>query len=458
MQRKLDEISEGNDSTDLTSRRDFFRRSLGLAAGLGIAPALFSPETAWATGRYTEWGWPTPYRRVSQKSVQWLKSKGWWPLQVAWNPLWSDGNVVLFVMMHQMLLEKRGIEVHYVPLLAAANMNEVFVPGKVQVAQAGSLGLLRLIDLSVPTAALAVYPAQRQAFLVHPDSPLKSFTPDSPHDTGLVQLKGQKVLHRPAVVGITIGSTTHMGWLLAAKTLGLEANRDYVIKNTAPPDIITMPQGIDVVGMWEPNVLLMTQFRKNARIVELIDRYEIFTGYSYMRGEIETHAPDVVQAYADAFTEAVLYSRLRSTQVLKAFAADPSQLGREPKLIEEDAATHVFDPKPTLNYIFLDTDGFYVPLEVFQAGVMYDAGILKRRYGPDDYRSVLRPQYLKDTYKHLGWKTPSAPAFLPEHWSGKVGNLPYPPYGLMYMGKQAFPAPGDLTRPWSFGGKLFQPA
>lgn len=429
------------------SRRQFIGQGVIAAGVVGLTAGLIGPSAASAAD-FSEWGWPRPYRKISAKSITWLKSKGWWPLKVAWNPLWSDGNLVLFAMQHYKLLQQRGLEAEFPAFLAAGLMNEVFIPGKIQVAQAGSLGLLRIIDLKIPTAAVTSFPAQRQAFLVPPDSPLKN---------GLIDLKDQKVLGRPAVCGVTIGSTNHLGFIIAAKVLGLKEGTDYVMKNMGPADIVTMPKGIDVTGIWEPNVLLMTEFRKNARILELIDRYEFFNGYSYMRGEIEQHAPDVVQAYTDAFVEARLIARLKQTEVLEAFAKDPSQRGRDPKLLARDAAIHVFDPKPTLNYPFENTGGFWIPLEAYQAGVMADAKILTRRYTEADFKSVIRAQYLAKTYESLGWKVPSKPVFLPHDWKGEAGKPPYPPYGLMHMGKQTFPGPGDLTKEWRFAGKTYKP-
>jgi sulfonate transport system substrate-binding protein len=429
-----------------TPRRTFVKQTAAVVAAAGLAPALLAPRAA-AAATPADWGWPQPYERVSQKSVDWLKGKGWWPLQVAWNPLWSDGNLVLFIMQHYKLLEQRGVDAEFPAFLAAGNMNEVFVPGKIQVAQAGSLGLLRIIDLNVPAAAVACYPAQRQAFLVPPDSPLQS----------LADLKGQKVLKRPAVWAVTIGSTNHLGMLIAAKVLGLEENKDFVLRNTGPADILLMPKGIDIAGMWEPNVLLMTEFRRNARILELIDTYEFFNGYSYMRGELEQNAPDVIQAYTDAFVEARLIARSRPKEVIDAFAAHPSQRGREPALIQRDAEVHVLHPKPTLNYPFENTSGFWIPLETYQANVMTDANVLKRRYTEADFKSVLRPRYLAQTYAKLGWATPRQPAFIPAGWKGTPGQPPYPPYGLLHQGRQAFPEPGDLVREWQFGGKTFKP-
>ena len=42
----------------------------------GIVPA--------AAQGFNEWGWPQPYDKVSDKSIAWLKQKGWWPLAVGW--------------------------------------------------------------------------------------------------------------------------------------------------------------------------------------------------------------------------------------------------------------------------------------------------------------------------------------------------------------------------------------
>lgn len=421
-----------------------------LLQGAAAAAATSLLPTALAQGSSTtEWGFPQPYAQVDAKSVQWLKSKNWWPLKVAWNPLWSDGNVLIFIMRRHGLLQKRGIEAEFPQILTAGLMNEAFVPGNLQIAQAGSLGLLRIVDLKVPAAAVACYPAQRQAFLVPPDSPLKN---------SIAELKGQAVLKRPAVVGVTVGSTNHLGLLIAAKTLGLKEGEDFIVKNLGPGEIITMPKGIDVTGIWEPNVLLMSDYLKNARILEPIDNYEIFNGYSYIRGELEQSAPDVIQAYVDALVEARLIARLRADEVVKDMVADPSQRGRDPALVRRDAEIHAINPKPTINYPFENVRGFWTDLEVFQAGVMADANILKRRYTAADMATVLRPKYMETTFQKLGWNVPKAPPFLPPNWSGTVGKPPYPPYGTAMMGRQEFPAPGDLSREWTFGGKTYKPA
>ncbi|MCU4161980.1 hypothetical protein AiwAL_18125 [Acidiphilium sp. AL] len=421
---------------------------MSVLAAAGLVDAGFGSGKAFAaTADWTHWGWPQPYQQISDKSVNWLKSKDWWPLNIAWNPLWSDGNILLYTMKRYKLLEKRGIKAKFQPILTAGVMNEAFIPGRIQIAQAGSLSLPPLIDLKIPTVAVATYPAQRQPFLVHPDSPLRV----------LSDLKGQKVLKRPAVCGVTYGSTNYLGLMIAARVLGLKEGTDFVVDNMGPGTIITMPNGVDVTAIWAPNGVLMVDFLKNARIIGLVDTYEIFNGYSYVRGEISQKAPDVVQAYVDAFLESRLLLELNSREIIDTFIKDPSQQGREPKLIKLDVEYNCLNPSPTINYPYRDTDGFWDDLEAFQDNIMAALNVFPRRYSKADFHAIIQPQYMGSAYARLGWKPPAAPAFIPADWKGKVGEPPYPPYGLMYMGKQNFPKPNDLLKPWPFGGVLYKP-
>ena len=74
-----------------------------------------------------------------------------------------------------------------------------------------------------------------------------------------------------------------------------------------------------------------------------------------------------------------------------------------------------------------------------------------------DFKTVLRPKYMADTYARLGWKIPAAPPFLPADWKGVVGRPPYPKYGLGGMGPQPFPAPGDPDSRTLPSGSRFAP-
>jgi len=52
----------------------------------GIVPA--------AAQSFTDWGWPQPYEKVSQKSIDWLKQKGWWPVGIGWQGPFSGQNTI----------------------------------------------------------------------------------------------------------------------------------------------------------------------------------------------------------------------------------------------------------------------------------------------------------------------------------------------------------------------------
>lgn len=398
-----------------------------------------------ARGNFNEWGFPQPYQEISQASVDWLKSKGWWPLQVAWNSGWSEEDMILFTMKNQEFLEKRGIEVEWTHFLAAAFMNEAFIPGQIQVAQAGSLGLMAAMGSGVPTVALNTIPAAPQGYLVPPDSPLES----------LQDLKEQKVLGHPANWAVTFGSTNHLSAILAASALGLEQGRDYVLQNTTPEDIITLPQGIDVTGIWEPNVQRMSEINENARLLQW-DYFLTQNGYGYIRGEIEENAPDVVQAYVDAFVESQLWMRRYPDEAVANYQQAPESRGKEPELIRGQAELYNLSLKPTKNYIY-DGSFFWAPIEAFNSQAGVDAGILEDKFSEDDFRKVFGSNYMADTYDRLGWAVPESPPFIPDDWDGEVGEPPYSPWGPEAVGKQEFPEPSDLTREWKFGGETYGP-
>src|SRR5947207_11522200 len=157
----------------------------------------------------------------------------------------SSGEMIGHVLQTQKLLEKRGIETDWRTFVAAGFSNEAFIPGRIQVANTGALGVLALLSNKVPTRAVATHsPALTHAATVPLDSPLKS----------LADLKGQKVLKRPAVVGTTTGSTNHFGFIAAAHYLGLKQDEDYELRSTTHGDLATGPKGDDVFTIWEPHV------------------------------------------------------------------------------------------------------------------------------------------------------------------------------------------------------------
>jgi len=100
-------MSDHDDPIARTLQAQHTRREL-LKSGALAAGAMAmggTPAFAQSAGAFTDWGWPKPYTQVSTKSKDWLKSKGWWPLKIAWNPHWSDGNLVVYVMNKYKLME-----------------------------------------------------------------------------------------------------------------------------------------------------------------------------------------------------------------------------------------------------------------------------------------------------------------------------------------------------------------
>jgi len=414
----------------------------GLAQSAGPAgPAVHSR-------RYTEWGWPLPYQQISAKSKQWLQSKGWWPLDAGWIVVWSGEEMIGHTLQTVKLLEKRGIETKWTTFVAAGYSNEAFIPGRIQLASTGALGVLALMANDVPTSALAVQsPCLEHAATVPLDSPLKR----------LADLKDGKVLKRPAVVGVTTGSTNHFGFLAAAHYLELKQDRDFTIVNMPPGVLATAPKGVDVYTNWEPHVTYSTQVLKVARTLESLNPYYIYSGYYYARSEIEDNAPDVVQLVTDAFVEAVLWAKANQEEAVKSLLRMSTYAQLPEWLMKKMSDKYVFWPKPTVYFPFDNPNGIWPKEEARISSWAYDTGASRTRVTDADWVKVRKPKYMANTFETLGWKVPERPPFLPKDWGG-VGQLPYKPYGPQLLnGPAPFPEPGELTRPWTFMGKTYRP-
>jgi sulfonate transport system substrate-binding protein len=419
------------------------RQFLGTAAAAG--GVLLAPSIARAQ-QFTDWGWPQPYDQISAKSKAWLQSKGWWPLNAGWIVVWSGQELIGNIMMTEKLLEKRGIDTKWQTFVAAGFSNEAFIPGRIQVASTGALGVLALLSNKVPTRALAVHsPGITHAATVPLDSPLKS----------LADLKDQKVLKRPAVVGVTTGSTNHFGFIAAAGYLGLKENQDFTLRSTPPGDLATGPKGLDVYTIWEPHVSNSTDVLKATRLLESLDPYYIYSGYYYTRLEIEENAPDVVQLLTDAFMEAVLWGKANPDKAVASLMEQPAYGRQSKELITRMSERYLFWPKPTVYYPFDDMNGLWPKEEARISEWAYSTGASKNKVTVEDWKNVRKTSYMDATFAKLGWKTPAKPPILPPDFGG-VGNLPYKPYAASLLkGPVAFPEPGELTKPWTFKGKTY---
>jgi len=439
-------------------RREFLASTAGAFGGLLLdkiaapsdAAAQQPPIAAPAVSsvKFTDWGWPQPYEQISAKSKQWLQSKGWWPLGAAWIVVWSSEESIGNILQTQKLLEKRGIEVNWQTFVAAGFSNEAFIPGRIQLASTGALGVLALLSNKVPTRAFAVHsPGLVHAATVPLDSPL----------TSLADLKGAKVLGRPAIVGTTTGSTNHFAFIAAAGYLGLSENQDYAFRSMPPGDLATAPRGIDVYTIWEPHVSYSTDVLKVSRRLETLNPYYIYSGYYYARQEIEDNAPDVVQAMTDAFIEAVLWAKANQEQAITTLMSNPAYGRLSADLIKRMTERYLFWPKPTVYYPFDDVAGLWPKEEARISKWAFDSGAAKNEVTATDWHNVRRTSYMDATFEKLGWKVPERPPFLPKDWAG-VGNLPYKPYAAELLnGPAPFPEPGELKRQWAFMGKTYFP-
>jgi sulfonate transport system substrate-binding protein len=436
------------DSSANMERRKFLGAAAATAGGLLLGDLATSTEAhAQAAGqRFTDWGWPQPYEQISPKSKQWLESKGWWPISAGWIVVWSGEEMIGNILQSEKLLEKRGIDVKWQTFVAAGFSNEAFIPGRIQLASTGALGVLALLANKVPTRALAVHsPGITHAATVPPDSPLKS----------LADLKDQKVLKRPAVVATTTGSTNHFGFIAAAAYLGLKDNQDFTLRSMPPGDIATGPKGVDVYTIWEPHVSYSTEVLKTTRLLETLNPYYIYSGYYYMRLEIEENAPDVAQAMTDAFVEAVLWAKANPQKALDSLMAQPAYGRLSKELIQRMSERYLFWPKPTVYYPFDDPNGLWPKEESRISEWAFATGASKTKVTSADWESVRKTSYMANTFGKLGWKVPARAPILPKDFGG-VGNLPYKPYAAEILtGPAPFPEPGELAKPWTFMGKTY---
>jgi sulfonate transport system substrate-binding protein len=436
------------DAATKMDRRTFLGATATAAGGLLLGDLAATRDARAQTGgqRFTDWGWPQPYEQISPKSKQWLESKGWWPLSAGWIVVWSGEEMIGNILQSEKLLEKRGIDVKWQTFVAAGFSNEAFIPGRIQLASTGALGVLALLANKVPTRALAVHsPGITHAATVPPDSPLKS----------LADLKDQKVLKRPAVVGTTTGSTNHFGFIAAAAYLGLKDNQDFTLRSMPPGDLATGPKGVDVFTIWEPHVSYSTEVLKTTRLLETLNPYYIYSGYYYMRLEIEENAPDVAQAMTDAFVEAVLWARANPQKALDSLIAQPAYGRLSKELIQRMSERYLFWPKPTVYYPFDDPNGLWPKEESRISEWAFSTGASKTKVTSADWESVRKTSYMATTFGKLGWKVPARPPILPKDFGG-VGNLPYKPYAAEILtGPAPFPEPGELTKPWTFMGKTY---
>jgi ABC-type nitrate/sulfonate/bicarbonate transport system substrate-binding protein len=406
--------------------------------------ALLSGIVAASAQSFTDWGWPQPYERVSQKSVDWLKQKGWWPIGVGWQGPFSGQNTINVVMDKAGLLEQRGIEAKFQVFAAGPDVNEAVASARVQVGNGGNFPFTSLLDRGVPVKAIAVVaPNLKHSTVVPLDSNIKK----------LADFKGS---NPPATIGIVTGSSAEFYFTQAAEVVGLQIGKDVILKNMPPSEQILMAKGIGAVVPWEPSVTIITEIRKTGTEVDTIFPYNFYEGRFYVRQELIDNVPDVVQSISDAFMEATLWIRLNPDKAADLLAAEPmlKTFGKELLLQQTKLYNNLY--KPTYSYPFAAMWG---EEDARIAKWLKERNRLTKALTASDYEASFDTRFMENTYQKLGWKIPTRAPFLPPNWSGKIGQLPYPEYANAVTLKepQLWPEASDLTRPWTFNGKTYKP-
>jgi len=397
-----------------------------------------------AAQSFTDWGWPQPYEKVSQKSIDWLKQKGWWPLGIGWQGPFSGQNTINVVMDKAGLLEKRGIESKFQAFAAGPDVNEAVASARIQVGNGGNFPFTSLLDRGVPVKAIAVVaPNLKHSTVVPLDSNIKK----------LADFKGS---NPPATIGIVTGSSAEFYFTQAAEVVGLQIGKDVILKNMPPGEQILMAKGIGAVVPWEPSVTIITENRKTGTEVDTIFPYNFYEGRFYVRQELIDNVPDVVQAISDAFMEATLWIRLNPDKAADFLAAEPmlKNFGKDLLLQQTKLYNNLY--KPTYSYPFAAMWG---EEDARIAKWLKERNRLTKVLTAKDYEASFDTRFMEKTYEKLGWRVPTRAPFLPANWSGKIGQLPYPPYANAVTLKEPQPWPenGDLTKPWTFNGKTYKP-
>lgn len=411
-----------------------------LAAVLALLVAL----PAFAQQKFNDWGWPTPYEKVSDKSVQWLKDKGWWPVQVAYQAPWSGQNTVNIVMDRQGLLKARGIETKHQAFPSGPAINETIVSARFQVGNGGNFPFTSLLDKSIPVKAIAILsPNLLHALVVPPDSPYKS-------------IKDLKGASPPATIGLVTGSSAEFYFQMAMQLNGIQPGKDVILKNMPPGEQMALPKGIAGVVAWDPTPTMMVQERKNGRIIDSIFPYNMYEGQFYVRSEIVENAPDVAQAFSDAFAEATLWTRRNPEKAAELMGEDPSLKNFSKAILLQQIRAYNNLYKPTHIYPHAQ---FWGSVNETIFNWLHEQKRITQPLKAKDFVAAVDERFMRRTFEKLGWAVPAQPPFIPAGWKGDPGKPPFPDYihAINTREPQAFPEKGDLVKSWSFGGRTHDP-
>lgn len=430
------------------SRREFL---LG-AASAAVAANSLAPRPAWAGtagGReFTEWGWPLPYEKVSETSIKWLKDTGRWPLVQGWQVTWINPCTVDLVIRKQGLLEKRGLEGSptLLPVLSGRALNEGMIAGKIHIAEGGNFPSTGMMDAGFPVKGLLIRtPNIDHSVIVRPDSPIKEAK----------DLKGK-------VVGLATGSSAEFFFVVYARLNGLDPAKDLTLKHLNIPDQLVFPRGIDAVVPWAPNTEIMVSGLKNGKRIAISPPYQYYWGSLYIPVEIIEKAPDVVQAVVEAFIEAELWIRLHLDEASDWTVAEIEGFRKQSReLIKNEVYLYTNVYKPTQLYPFVRP---YAVEGERVARWLHEGRRTKKAFAYDDYVNYFDTRFIDKAFQKLGWRIPDTPPLFPPGYTvddfvkdvreGRQLRATWP--GEL-KAPQPWPEPADLSRPYYFNGKVYQP-
>jgi ABC-type nitrate/sulfonate/bicarbonate transport system substrate-binding protein len=318
------------------------------------------------------------------------------------------------------------------------------VSARAQVGNGGNFPFTSLLDKKVPVKAIAILsPNLLHAVVVPLDSPIKS----------LKDLKGGA---EPATIGIVTGSSSEFYFQMAAQVHGLQIGKDVILKNMPPGEQMALPKGLAGVVPWDPTPAMMVEERKNGRIVDSIFAYNMYEGNFYVRQELIDNAPDVVQAFADAYVEATLWIRLNPEQAADLMTEDPNLKNFSKAILLQQIKAYNNLYKPTYIYPFAKFWG-EANEPIFKW--LYQNKRIQNPLTGKDFEAAVDMRFLDKAFAKVGWVVPKQPPFIPANWPGKLDQVPYPDYvhAINTKEPQAFPEKGELTKAWSFGGKTYTP-
>ncbi len=444
------------DANGPVTRRRFLRAAaVGLSMlSVGCAPLIPSganptpvprptpSPTFIPSERFTAWGWPLPYETISATSIDWLQEHAWWPLGIAYRPLFAGSNAVSEMIIAYQLTVRRGLQAIFTPVTSATLLDQTFVAGRIQAATAGDVAVAEMILHDVPVATVAIQsPNLKIATVVPTASTLQRFA----------DLRGSG-----ATFAVEFDSIALAYVVAAASTNRLAVNRDFFLLAIETAAQSNLPPNASAFAPWDPVLSFIVQQQGTGRVIDDVFPYYFSNAQLVVRRELIDNVPDVVQALVDAYQEAILLVRFQPSQAVNLLSRDPRLLRLSPSLLAQQTAAYNNLYKPTFSYPFVD---FWAAEEANISSLLAQNGQIPRPIDAETWRRFLVPGFMEFTYARLGWRIPERPPWLPPGWAGVVGRPPYPPYLTVDTLRQPQPWPeaADLVRPWQFAGTTYYP-